>query len=401
MLLMAAASADTLISKASIDWHSLHIANAVDPATDDADFNATWYNPTTGGYTGGAYNGPAFTANQQAPFSYGGVNGLSGGTTLVTPASRQRYTSYFYKVVDGGNGYSDLKLALLADDGAFVYLNGKLIARRNVSAPDTFTTLASGEAGESDFNDVPLLDAPVLRPGPNLLAISIHQASNTSSDLGFDLELSGTPQQNKAATPAKKGPLLATTSSGGWAMLNRVIDGVGWDPAKVDADFNETWFNQSYDGYAGVAYDGPKFLADLTGPFAYGGVEGIPRPGLDMSMPQSGSRGTAYFLKKVDGGVAGHDQLILRVLADDGAYVYLNGKQVAVVGGLPAKAGSDVWDQTTSANGSETKAHEVVLGGKQVLRPGANLLAVSVHNQQLSSSDLGFSLELFAGAPKP
>lgn len=378
--------ADTVVNKGSADWSYLHITNGVDPAIADTDFNSTWFNPSIGGYSGASYDGPAFATGGSAPFEYGGVDGISGGTELANPGTGKDRTTYFYRIFDGGNGFSDLQLSLLADDGAFVYLNGVLIARDGVTDPDTFSKTSS-LGNEYDYDDIPIIGSPVVRPGLNLIALSVHQTSTTSSDLGFDLELNGTP-------------LLGSTFSGGWAMLSPISSGDGFDPATGDADFNTTWHSQSFGGYGGGSYDGPAFTTGLTGPFAYGGVDGITAPFTAIPQPSSGTRGSAYFLKEIDGGVNGHDGVRIRMLADDGAYVYLNGNLVAVIGDLPAGAGNDTWGQQTGAGGSETTIHEVILFGSQILQPGANLLAISLHNTALTSSDLGFTFEMIGYVPQ-
>ncbi|MCP5544009.1 MAG: metallophosphoesterase [Akkermansiaceae bacterium] len=192
LCLLPLAKADVVIPKGAAGWNYLHVTDGIDPATADADFTTTWFHPTTGGYVGGDYDGPAFITEAPAPFHYGVVDGLAGGTELPSVGTGIDRTSYFYLVFDGGDGFGGLELSLLADDGAFVYLNGTLIARDGVDDPDTFQQLAA-LGDESAYDEIPLLGTPVVQPGANLLAISVHQNTTLSSDLGFDLELRGTP----------------------------------------------------------------------------------------------------------------------------------------------------------------------------------------------------------------
>jgi hypothetical protein len=379
--------ATNFVEKKSSDWSMLHITDGVDPATADTDFNTTWYNPTSGGYVGTTYDGLAFTGGLPSPFSYGGVNALTGGTVLTTPPSGLRYTSYFYKVIDAGNGAENIKLSLLADDGAFVYLNGQLIARAGVSDPDTFTKLSS-LGNESDYSNLTIIDNATLKPGLNLLAISMHQTSSRSSDLGFDLELSGDP-------------VLVDGNSSDWAILNTIDPaGDGYDPVTgytsqaADADFDATWKNQTFGGYTGGAYDGPSFTTGQQAPFAYGNIDGIPSPNTVLTRPSTGSRHTEYFLKEIDGGITGFNMATFTILAVDGAFIYLNGNLVGVVGDLPNEASQDTWSKLTSSVGSETTFHTFTVKGSEIIQPGINLLAVSVHQQSTSSPDLGLSLKV-------
>lgn len=87
--------------------------------------------------------------------------------------------------------FAGLRLSLLRDDGAVVYLNGQDVRRDNLpSGTVTSATPASSTvdgADESLFTTTQL-DLP-LSSGANVIAVEIHQASSTSSDISFDLEL--------------------------------------------------------------------------------------------------------------------------------------------------------------------------------------------------------------------
>ena len=87
-----------------------------------------------------------------------------------------------------------LSLGVVHDDGVVVYVNGQEVARDNLGGstvlPTTFATSTVGGAGE----DNPIaftVPASVLVTGANVVAVEIHQAGSSSSDISFDLELSG------------------------------------------------------------------------------------------------------------------------------------------------------------------------------------------------------------------
>jgi len=202
-----------------------------------------------------------------------------------------------------------------------------------------------------------------------------------------------------SATPST----LVSESSTGWAVLNPIdpSSGDGYNPAlgyatqAADTDFNTTWSNQSFGSYTGVAYDGPDFTTDQQAPFAYGTIDGIPAPNTTLSKPTAGTRYTAYFIKEFDGGATGFNFATFTVLADDGAYIYLNGKLVGVIGDLPDDVNLDTWSQLTSTwEGTEDTFYTFTVSEYQIIQPGANLLAVSVHQHATSSSDLGLSIKL-------
>ena len=185
----------------SLDAGLADVDPAVDPIapalTPDTDFDETWNDRSSFGYhVVDSYDGPDFTIGATAPFSYGDVGDIEGaGTALTLPLSGTRHTAWFLKEVDGGaDGYSNLTLKLLADDGALVYLNGRLIANKNMplGGDDTWALFSATKGPDGDFDNEPLLNDPVLTPGlTNLLAVSVHQEGAFSSDLGMKLELSG------------------------------------------------------------------------------------------------------------------------------------------------------------------------------------------------------------------
>jgi hypothetical protein len=131
----------------------------------------------------------------KARFGYGTGN----ETTVVNygPDPGNKYiTTYFRKSfqVEDPDGISRLVLRLLRDDGAVVYLNGTVAVRSNMTSRDVVpATLALQDVSGVDedtyyeFN----LDPGLLVQGENLLAAEVHQSAAESSDLGFDLELSG------------------------------------------------------------------------------------------------------------------------------------------------------------------------------------------------------------------
>jgi hypothetical protein len=197
---LSAQTVDVLADNAA-GWAYLHSLdgtnNGMDPDLLDADFDASWFDQDFGAYVGAtSYNGPAFIGGATAPFDYGGVSGITPGTILTVPVSGTRYTTYFLYELDGGaSGYSNLSLTLLADDGAFVYLNGNRIAAKNLNGDlaDTWELQTGAIGSETDFSLVPILGTtqPLVKPGPNLLAVSVHQVSTTSTDLGFRIRLRG------------------------------------------------------------------------------------------------------------------------------------------------------------------------------------------------------------------
>ncbi len=105
---------------------------------------------------------------------------------------------------------------------------------------------------------------------------------------------------------------------------------------------------------------------------------------------------TYYFRRTFDvTDAAGVTALQLRVMRDDGLLVYLNGAEV-MRSNMPAGAVSHTTLATTAVSGADENAWLSVPVDPARLVAGANLIAVEVHQQSASSSDVTFDLELTA-----
>lgn len=101
---------------------------------------------------------------------------------------------YFRKVftVNDPGSIDSVTLSLLRDDGAIVYLNGQEIFRSNMpDGPVTFNTLASETVAGSDEDQFvsTKIGSDLFEEGQNVIAVEVHQARLSSSDLGFDLSV--------------------------------------------------------------------------------------------------------------------------------------------------------------------------------------------------------------------
>lgn len=162
-------------------------------------------------------------------------------------SSSKYITTYFRKVftVADPNVLTGLKLELLRDDGAVVYLNGTEVARSNLptGAIDSSTPALVAISGADETTTFyPFTLSPVqLVPGPNILAVEIHQSSGSSTDISFDLRLT----DGVASTALTRGPYLQLATPTGlivrWrtdvATSSRVS--VGTSPASLSAAFDD------------------------------------------------------------------------------------------------------------------------------------------------------------------
>jgi PKD repeat protein len=168
------------------DWS--YRVDGVDPGStwNDVGFvpGAGWNTTTTGTPTG-----PLPT-----PIGYGEVAGVLA-SDVVAPAVPRPAASYFRREFDLASpaGVVLFDLFMKIDDGAVVSINGVEVARFNMSnaAAVTNTTFATAnEPAERDWKHVPInTEVLSLQATGNVLAISIHQENNASSDIRMDAEL--------------------------------------------------------------------------------------------------------------------------------------------------------------------------------------------------------------------
>lgn len=175
---------------------------------------SVWKYLDNGGDQGTAWRGLFFDDSGWAAGAAQLGYGDSDETTIVSygPDANNKYiTTYFRRAftVDNPAAWTRLRLRVLRDDGAVVYLNGFEVARPNMPGGTiTYQTRAVAAVGDSDedrFFDF-TLPPSVLLVGNNVLAVEVHQQSPTSSDVSFDLELLAT----NAAAFVVRGPYLQT-----------------------------------------------------------------------------------------------------------------------------------------------------------------------------------------------
>jgi hypothetical protein len=182
----------------TLTWE--YLCPATDPASQDADFASTWHRSTAQHQPAGApaYDGPAFTPGTGL-FGYGTIDGQNPPSTTLP---RNTSACYFRARITVNQDMPDAEASILADDGAFVYVDGILRARVGVNptAPDTFGYYTGSTASETASTKVRLGN---ISAGDHIVAVSVHNASSTSSDIGFDMEL---------YQPVPRQPWIATAS---------------------------------------------------------------------------------------------------------------------------------------------------------------------------------------------
>ncbi len=383
-----------------------------------------------------------------------------GDEATVINSNRLRTTTYFRRAFAVTNAvtFGPLTVRLLRDDGAVVFLNGAEVFRSNMpTGLVTWATFAASVAGGDDESNSfysATISAAWLREGTNVLAVEVHQSGTNSSDLSFDLELTGAPNlpptivllapTNGTALAAERLALSAAASSpddlitrveffadgvklgetnvwpfaldwigvppGEHILTARATDECGRtaesEPVQVNigqppislVSTGAVWRYEDTGADLGAAWRAPDFddSAWPSGP-AQLGFGDTDEATVVNANPM---RVTTYFRRAfVSPDPVNFAGAWLRLLRDDGAVVYLNGAEV-FRSNMPTGAISSA----AFARSNVTGAAESTLFYTNALNPrlllsGTNVIAVEVHQSGTNSSDLSFDLELIAFPP--
>ncbi len=337
---------------------------------------AAWKFHDTGADLGTAWSGTNFndSAWPSGPAQLG--FGEGDEATLVN-TNRLRITTYFRRAftVADANELESLTLRLKRDDGSVVFLNGVEIFRSNMpTGTITAATWASSAVGGADesawFTNV--VDAALLRTGTNLLAVELHQSGTNSSDLGFDLEL--------IATPRAPMPVVFSPAGAVWKFRDDATN-----PGNA-------WRSNSFNDAAWKI--GPAMLG-------FGDASGV----LPSTLVASNGQVTTFFRRQFHVPATNLVRsLTARMLRDDGAVVHLNGAEVWRDNMTNSGAISFTNLALTAISGTAETNWITATLSPAMLVNGFNLLAVEIHQNSATSTDIAFDFELAGSAvlgPEP
>jgi hypothetical protein len=138
----------------------------------------------------------------------------------------------------------------------------------------------------------------------------------------------------------------------------------------------------------------PSGLAELG--FSYTDPEGDER-----TLIADNDQITSYFRHSFQvGDPAAYTNLSLWLLRDDGGVVYLNGTEIFRTPNLPAPPALISYTTTTVAPNGENTIDTAVTN-RNALRAGSNVVAVEIHQQSPTSSDVSFDFELVGLGAQP
>lgn len=274
-------------------------------------------------------------------------------------------TSWFRRTFQAppSTGWTGLRLRVLADDGAMVRLNGVEVLRMNLPAGPVgpLTPATANVTGDAE-NAYAVLDLPAgaVSPGPNVLAVEVHQSGPTSGDVSFELDLT-------ALLP--ESPLVAAGAD--WRFLD-----TGTAPP---AGWREVGFDDAAWG------SGPA-------PLGYG--DGDEATVVGFGPDPLNKHVTTYFRRVFQAaGPGAHAGLLLRIQKDDGAVVFLNGQEVYRAN-LPYGPVGNATLAPAAIGGADESAVVETSVDPRLLLAGANVVAVEIHQSSGASSDVSFDLAL-------
>ncbi len=361
-------------------------------------------------------------------------------------------TFYFRHTFDVSNPslYTNLLVRLRRDDGAIVYLNDVEIFRSNITnGPVDFLSLAflAQDDGANFFANAIGSPTP-LRTGPNVLAVEVHQNAITSTDISFDLELLANviilPPEVVITSPASNAvsgsPTLvvaatASDSDGTISMVEFYRNGTFLD-ATMTGPFRATNFNLIPGSYTfiAVAIDSTglsttsapvtvtilpwlvpsganwRYLDDgseqgslwrqpvfndggwSNGVAQLGFGEGDEATFMRRFSDLTGTNAVTYYFRHAFNvaNPSAISNLAVRLVRDDGAVVYLNGAEI-FRSNMPTGA---ISASTFASQVAEDNLFRATRVTPSLLATGNNVIAVELHQVNLTSSDVSFDLEL-------
>ena len=215
----------------------------------------TWRYLDDGSDQGIAWRAPGFddSAWPSGPSQLGyGDGDEETEVGYVETGGEKNPTTYFRATVqiDDPSVFDHFALAYTFDDSIAIYVNGVEVVRRNLAAGAGFDDYGNGSSGDNATGSVTLATTSLVA-GTNTIAAEVHQDDGGSSDISFDLELTGNPvgggntHETEALELTEPGWLFARSydeSTGEWSALNTAffsIDSVPADATNlVVSEFN-------------------------------------------------------------------------------------------------------------------------------------------------------------------
>lgn len=137
-----------------------------------------------------AYNDSAWSSG---PSQLGFGDGDEATIVPSGPSGNRNPTVYFRHTVNIADpaAFTFLNMQVKRDDGVVVYVNGVEVFRENIAGTPAYNSWATEVITNENSFITALLSPGSFVPGANVIAAEVHQLDAGSSDLSFDLKLTG------------------------------------------------------------------------------------------------------------------------------------------------------------------------------------------------------------------
>lgn len=296
--------------------------------------------------------------------------GCAANICFPTNNCSKYISTYFRKTINIPNPaiYSDFTLNVYRDDGIVVYVNGTEVYRNNMPTGTVVHSTLATAAASDDGDVVQTATIPVsaFSAGNNTIAVEIHQNGATSTDLTFDLEL--------LANPLIYTTFLPYNSS--WKYLDNNTRPANWETVAYN-DAAWTTGNSEF-GYG----DGDEATCVASG------------GGGTLCTPTGNKYITTYFRKTVNiANPSSFANFYINLIRDDGAVVYVNGVEV-LRSSMPAGAITHTTLASVTASGANESTPFQFFIPSSYFVNGSNTIAVEIHQDNITSSDISFNMQL-------
>ena len=352
------------------------------------DYGSSWKYLDNGSNQATAWSSSGFTdatwSSGAGYFGYGDpwittcVNAC--GTVDCNPGCAVKYvTTYFRKVINIADTalYDSIRLSAFRDDGIVVYVNGVEVWRDNMpTGTIAYNTLANSPAiGGADETTPVSKSIPISAfiSGNNTIAVELHQQALNSSDLTFNMQALGIIR-TKIVNYGSPWKYLITTTDQGTAWRPSAYSDAAWSTGVGHIGFGETWTTTCIPA-------GPS------------GCTAGCMPGSSCTKYT-----TTYFRKSVNlPDLTLYDSLKFSMFRDDGIVMYVNGAEVwrdnMPTGTIAYSTLAP--NNITGTTGVYAESLAVVKAiPVSAFTTGNNIIAIELHQNSSTSSDLDFNVQM-------
>jgi hypothetical protein len=297
-------------------------------------FGSDWKYLDTGTDQGVSWRSPGFDDEAwETGLGYFGYGQRQEATLLdFGPDSADKFrTTYFRKAFTMANplAFAFFTGRVKRDDGVVVYVNGKEVFRNNMPAGTIdYRTLASS-ASDHGRTALPFtINTAAFVRGSNVIAVELHQTNPYSFDLGFDLELLGTPATlNGDAQPPTLRAIDRQMPAAEKTNTTSVIYRITFSEPVIGVDVSDFTLVSTVGGtltsLVAVGTDGSTYDATI------GEISGSGSLGLNLKSEATGILDAAS--NPLSGGFTGQ---IYAIIHDRGAYGFTS---VTALQAIPAR----------------------------------------------------------------